>query len=74
MNQLTLNQLINFANSSTLANLPGGEDRYEIICNLLNMVLIELHARFVIKQDIVDVPLDSNKTSYNLLDYIEKKD
>ncbi len=70
MNELTLEQLIKFAKSSSFSNLPGME-QYDDICNMLNMVLIELHARFVIKQDIVDVKLEKDKTTYNLLDYIK---
>lgn len=73
MNQLTLRQLIDFAKSSTLNDLPAlnEKNRENDLVNMLNMVLIELHSRFVIKQDIVEVPLEKDKTIYNLLDYIK---
>lgn len=73
MNQLTLEQLFEFAKSSTLNDLPAfneGERQQDMV-NMLNMVLIELHARFNIKQNIVEVPLEKDKTKYNLLDYIK---
>lgn len=70
MNELTLKQVLEFAKSGELKNLDV-VNNYTDMVNFINLVLIELHSRFVINQAIVDVKLEQDKTVYNLLDYID---
>lgn len=69
MNELTLKQVLEFSKSGELKNLDV-VNNYTDMVNFINLVLIELHSRFVINQAIVDVKLEQDKTVYNLLDYI----
>jgi hypothetical protein len=69
MNELTLKQVLDFAKSGDIKNLDVCNN-YDDMVNFINLVLIELHSRFIINQDIVEVPLEQDKTVYNLLDYI----
>lgn len=73
MNELTLADVLKFAKASDLKNTPIIDD-YSNLCQIVNLVLIELHSRFTLTQNIVEVPLEQDKTTYNLLDYISKKD
>lgn len=70
MNELTLKQVLDFAKSGDIKNLDVCNN-YDDMVNFINLVLIELHSRFIINQDIVEVPLEQDKTVYNLLDYIK---
>ena len=70
MNELTLKQVLEFSKSGELKNLDV-VNNYTDMVNFINLVLIELHSRFVINQAIVDVKLEQDKTVYNLLDYID---
>lgn len=69
MNDLTLEQVIKFARSSNLRNSEV-INSYEDIVNIVNLVLIELHSRFLIKQNIIEIPLEQDKTVYDLNDYL----
>lgn len=73
MNDLTLEQVIRFARSSSLRNSEV-INSYEDIVNIVNLVLIELHSRFLIKQNIIEIPLEQDKTVYDLNDYLPKKE
>lgn len=70
MNELTLAQVLEFAKSGELKNFDA-VNNYQDMCNFINLVLIELHSRFTISQDIVEVKLEQNKTTYDLRDYIK---
>lgn len=67
--KFTLEQVLKFAKNGELKNLAIVDD-YSAMCDLINRVLIELHARFVINQQIIDIPLEKDKTAYNLYDYL----
>lgn len=71
MNDLTLEQVIKFARSSNLRNSEV-INSYEDIVNIVNLVLIELHSRFLIKQNIIEIPLEQDKTVYDLNNYLPK--
>ena len=71
MNELTLADVLKFAKASDLKNSPIIDD-YSNMCQIVNLVLIELHSRFILTQNIVEVKLEQDKTTYNLLDYINK--
>ena len=71
MNDLTLEQVIRFARSSNLRNSEV-INSYEDIVNIVNLVLIELHSRFLIKQNVIEVPLEKDKTVYDLNEYMPK--
>lgn len=73
MNDLTLEQVIRFARSSNLRNSEV-INSYEDIVNIVNLVLIELHSRFLIKQNIIEIPLEQDKSVYDLNDYLPKKE
>lgn len=70
MNELTLKQVLEYAKSGDLKNLDV-INNYQDMVNFINLVLIELHARFTINQNIVDVKLEQDKTTYDLRDYIK---
>lgn len=70
MNELTLKQVLEYAKSGDLKNLDV-VNNYQDMVNFINLVLIELHARFTINQNIVDVKLEQDKTTYDLRDYIK---
>ncbi|EAI2216800.1 hypothetical protein ACNGB2_00515 [Campylobacter coli] len=70
MGNLTLKQVIEFAKATDLKNLAIA-DKYPDMCNIVNMVLIDLHSRFTINQGIVDIPLEKDKFIYNINDYIK---
>lgn len=70
MNDLTLEQVIRFARSSNLRNSEV-INSYEDIVNIVNLVLIELHSRFLIKQNVIEIPLKQDKSVYDILDYIK---
>lgn len=70
MNELTLKQVLEFAKTGNLTNADIAND-YSAMVNFINLVLIELHSRFVINQAIVDVKLEQDKTIYDLRDYIK---
>lgn len=69
MNNLTLKQVLQFAKTGELSSL-GVVNDYEAMCNFINLVLIELHSRFVINQKIIEIPLSEDKTTYKLTDYL----
>lgn len=71
MNDLTLEQVIKFARSSNLRNSEV-INSYEDIVNIVNLVLIELHSRFLINQNVIEIPLDKEKTVYDLKEYLPK--
>lgn len=73
MNDLTLEQVIRFARSSNLRNSEV-INSYEDIVNIVNLVLIELHSRFLIKQNIIEIPLEQDKSVYDLNNYLPKKE
>ena len=73
MNDLTLEQVIRFARSSNLRNSEV-INSYEDIVNIVNLVLIELHSRFLIKQNVIEVPLEKDKTVYDLNEYMPKEE
>ena len=70
MNELTVEQVINFAKATDLKNTPIIDDYNEIV-QIINLVLIELHSRFTLDQNIIDIKLEKDKTTYNILDYIK---
>lgn len=70
MNEFTLEQVIRFARSSNLRNSEV-INSYEDIVNIVNLVLIELHSRFLIRQNVVEIPLERDKSIYDILDYIK---
>ena len=70
MYKLTLAQVIDMAQTTELAGL-GLKNDYRTMVNLLNMTLIDLHARLVINQGIVTIPIEHNKEIYNIEDYVE---
>ena len=70
MNELTVEQVINFAKATDLKNTPIIDDYNEIVQSI-NLVLIELHSRFTLNQNIIDIKLEKDKTTYNILDYIK---
>lgn len=70
MNELTLKQVLEYAKSGDLKNLDV-INNYQDMVNFINLVLIELHARFTINQNIVDVKLEQDKITYDLRDYIK---
>ena len=67
--ELTLNQVIMYAKSTELKNFEV-INNYEDLCNIINLVLIELHARFVLNEKVIKIPLEKDKTTYNLQDYL----
>lgn len=69
MNTLTVKDVLRYARSGELKNLSVVEN-YEDMCNFINLMLIELHGRFVLNQRIIDIPLSEDKTTYNLQDYL----
>ena len=52
MNELTVEQVINFAKATDLKNTPIIDDYNEIV-QIINLVLIELHSRFTLNQNII---------------------
>ena len=70
MNELSLKQVLEYAKSGDLKNLDV-VNNYQDMVNFINLILIELHARFTINQNIVDVKLEQDKTTYDLRDYIK---
>lgn len=72
MYKLTLAQVIDMAQTTELAGL-GLKNDYRTMVNLLNMTLIDLHARLVINQGIVTIPIEHNKEIYNIEDYVENE-
>lgn len=70
MNELSLKQVLEYAKSGDLKNLDV-VNNYQDMVNFINLVLIELHARFTINQNIADVKLEQDKTTYDLRDYIK---
>ena len=70
MNELTVEQVITFAKATDLKNTPIIDDYNEIV-QIINLVLIELHSRFTLNQNIIDIKLEKDKTTYNILDYIK---
>ena len=72
MYKLTLAQVIDMAQTTGLAGL-GLKNDYRTMVNLLNMTLIDLHARLVINQGIVTIPIEHNKEIYNIEDYVENE-
>lgn len=72
MYKLTLAQVIDMAQTTELAGL-GLKNDYRTMVNLLNMTLIDLHARLVINQGIVSIPIEHNKEIYNIEDYVENE-
>ena len=72
MYKLTLAQVIDMAQTTELAGL-GVKNDYRTMVNLLNMTLIDLHARLVINQGIVTIPIEHNKEIYNIEDYVENE-
>ena len=72
MYKLTLAQVIDMAQTTELAGLRLKND-YRTMVNLLNMTLIDLHARLVINQGIVTIPIEHNKEIYNIEDYVENE-
>ena len=72
MYKLTLAQVIDMAQTTELAGL-GLKNDYRTMVNLLNMTLIDLHARLIINQRIVTIPIEHNKEIYNIEDYVENE-
>ena len=72
MYKITLAQVIDMAQTTELAGL-GLKNDYRTMVNLLNMTLIDLHARLVINQGIVTIPIEHNKEIYNIEDYVENE-
>ena len=72
MYKLTLAQVIDMAQTTELAGL-GLKNDYRTMVNLLNMTLIDLHARLVINQGIVTIHIEHNKEIYNIEDYVENE-
>lgn len=70
MSNLTLKEVIEFAKTTDLKNLAVA-DNYPDMVRYVNMVLIDLHSRLFINQGIVDIPLEKDKTIYNLNEYIK---
>lgn len=67
---MTLEFVINIARSSQLKNL-GVADKYDDLVNLINLTLIDLHNRFDLNHGIVDIPLEQDKDTYYIPDYID---
>lgn len=70
---LTLEQVIKFARATDLKNFAV-INNYDELIQILNLVLIELHARFTLKQDIMTIPLSTDKTTYKLTDYLKEEE
>lgn len=70
---LTLEQVIKFARATDLKNFAV-INNYDELIQILNLVLIELHARFTLKQDIMTIPLSADKTTYKLTDYLKEEE
>ena len=70
MNKLTLAQVLEMAQTTELQGL-GLKNDYKTMVNLLNLTLIDIHARLVINQGIIDIPIEHNKEIYELEDYIK---
>lgn len=70
---LTLKQVIEYSRTTDLKNLSV-IDKYPDMCNLVNMVLIDLHNRFTLNQGIVDIPLEEDKLTYNINDYVKEEE
>ncbi len=70
-NNFTLREVIMFAQSSELKNLDISNSISDMV-NLINLALIDIHSSLVINQGIIHVPLDKEKTEYNLLDFIKE--
>lgn len=68
MNRLTLAEVLETAQVTELQGL-GLKNDYKSMVNLLNMTLRDLHARLVINQGIIVIPIEHDKEFYNLLDY-----
>lgn len=69
MNTLTVQDVLRYAASGELKNLSV-VNNYDDMCNFINLMLIELHGRFVLNQRIIDIPLSEDKTTYNLQEYL----
>jgi translation elongation factor EF-G len=70
---LTLEQVIKFARATDLKNFAV-INNYDELIQILNLVLIELHARFTLKQDIMTIPLSADQTTYKLTDYLKEEE
>ena len=57
MDELTLEQVIKYAKATDLRNFAVVND-YSDLIQIINLVLIELHSRLTIKQNVMEIPLD----------------
>ena len=71
MDELTLEQVIKYAKAADLRNFAVVND-YSDLIQIINLVLIELHSRLTIKQNVMEIPLDREKMIYNLKEYIQE--
>lgn len=71
MDELTLEQVIKYAKATDLRNFAVVND-YSDLIQIINLVLIELHSRLTIKQNVMEIPLDREKMIYNLKEYIQE--
>lgn len=68
MNKLTLAEVLETAQLTELQGL-GLKNDYKTMVNLLNLTLRDLHARLIINQGIIEIPIEHHKEFYNLEDY-----
>ena len=71
MDGLTPEQVIKYAKATDLRNFAVVND-YSDLIQIINLVLIELHSRLTIKQNVMEIPLDREKMIYNLKEYIQE--
>jgi len=70
--ELTLEQVIKYAKATDLKNFAV-VNNYEDLVQIINLVLIELHSRLTIRQNIIEIPLDKDKLIYDIREYLPKE-
>lgn len=68
--RLTLRETIDFIGSTELRTLNDTVHDPVAMANLINQVLLDIHSRIVIKQEIVTIPVERDKSLYKIDDYI----
>lgn len=70
--ELTLEQVIKYAKATDLKNFAIVND-YSDLVQIINLVLIELHSRLTINQNIIEIPLDREKLLYDLREFMPEE-
>lgn len=68
---MTFKDVMEYAGATDLRTLNDTVQDPYAMSLLINQVLIDLHSRFVLNQAIITIPIEKDKSLYNINDYIK---